>query len=294
MEVKEKMFLLSRQDTTRTENFIIAHSKNVNTITDTLSKLIGGNRVQYQNLVKLRDDINQRFIVMEQAVTEALQTNTNTIDLYEAKEDRAMQKLSDRIEKMENEEIEHAGAIRTKKEYSESVAPNYVELIIAQTIIFQGVSFLFMLVEFKRRKLKEKELELKIIQLDCSRGELEQIAFVASHDLKEPLRKIRLFNNVLCKNTSTDKDSLISLAKIEESAEKMQGLLDDLLEYIGLARANENIRLLHLDNIINEESDRLCAEYGINYPLITMKYLPCVEAYPHQIALLFKNFIEIQ
>ncbi|HEY1006732.1 MAG TPA: ATP-binding protein, partial [Sphingobacteriaceae bacterium] len=92
------------------------------------------------------------------------------------------------------------------------------------------------------QKLSENEalLRLKVEELNRSNSELEQFAYVASHDLQEPLRKIRAFGERLENTLGPDlpDDGRDYLGRMKNAAERMQTLIDDLLTYSRLSRAS--------------------------------------------------------
>ena len=82
-------------------------------------------------------------------------------------------------------------------------------------------------------KKYQEELQNNIKWLAESNKELEQYAYVASHDLQEPLRKIMVYGTLL-KNTNEDKldeKGLGLLSKINHAAERMSGLIYGILNY---------------------------------------------------------------
>jgi len=83
------------------------------------------------------------------------------------------------------------------------------------------------------QKAFEEELLNKTKELEMSNFELEKLAFIASHDLQEPLRKIMTFTSLLqkeIKHAQTSKTSLC-IEKIEASCERMNTLINDVLDY---------------------------------------------------------------
>ena len=107
--------------------------------------------------------------------------------------------------------------------------------------------------ELHDKKLLHDELEKMVVQrtvelenlnkeLQRSNGELQQFAYVASHDLQEPLRKIMTFSDRLetFKGTLAEQGQ-VYLSKINESSRRMTKLIDDLLDYSRISRSEENL-----------------------------------------------------
>ena len=76
-------------------------------------------------------------------------------------------------------------------------------------------------------------------QLEKSNFELEQYAYIASHDLQEPLRKIQTFTELLKKNIHNEDDLEKYFDKINHSAQRMSVLINDVLNYSRLSHAND-------------------------------------------------------
>ena len=91
------------------------------------------------------------------------------------------------------------------------------------------------------RKQSEEKLKVFAEKLEQSNTELEQFAFIASHDLQEPLRKIQAFGNMLEKKSGDklDEQGKDYLARMQNAAKRMQQLISDLLKYSRVATRPE-------------------------------------------------------
>ncbi|RYE25148.1 MAG: PAS domain-containing protein [Sphingobacteriales bacterium] len=88
-------------------------------------------------------------------------------------------------------------------------------------------------------------------QLTRSNEELTQYAYVASHDLQEPLRKIRMFSDMLMKQVASEKDKPL-IGKITQSAQRMSVLIQDLLKFSRLLDSQELIQAIDLNEIVKD------------------------------------------
>ena len=95
--------------------------------------------------------------------------------------------------------------------------------------------------------LKGKEEELRKSNL-----ELEQFAYAASHDLKEPLRAIKIYTQILEKQLQSklDRESQEYMEFITGGVERMQKLLDDLLNYSRLGRGKYKQKMVDLNDTL--------------------------------------------
>lgn len=142
------------------------------------------------------------------------------------------------------------------------------------------------------RKRIEDSLFQKTLELERSNVQLREFAYVASHDLKEPLRKIGMFSNIII---TTDWDSLSektrsSLQKITDAAQRMQQLIEGILSYSSLTEAvkKENVPLQAiLDEVLSNLEFKI-QETGAR---IEADPLPEVPVVPFQFQQLLQNLI---
>jgi two-component system CheB/CheR fusion protein len=143
-----------------------------------------------------------------------------------------------------------------------------------------------------RKVIEENEIKTTK-DLDQSNEDLRQFAYVASHDLQEPLRKIIMFSikmqDAYKKNKSEEVQSHIK--KIIECSERMTKLINDLLDYSHSVRDEKNFEKVDLNHTIKEVVNTFeAAITEIGMKLKTEK-LPVIEAIPVQMTQLFQNLI---
>jgi PAS domain S-box-containing protein len=111
------------------------------------------------------------------------------------------------------------------------------------------------------RKLNQ-ELEKRTTDLEASNKELEAFAYSVSHDLRAPLRHMVGFTELLQKNVSSmlDEKSLRYMRTILESAKRMGTLIDDLLAFSRIARAETRQRVISLEELVKEVLSELQRE----------------------------------
>lgn len=149
-----------------------------------------------------------------------------------------------------------------------------------------------------RRKIEEivgertSELAEANSKLQKSNAELAQFAYIASHDLQEPVRKVTTFANMLEHSLGEiDERSNRYLDKIKESSTRMHTLIKDVLTYSQLSKDKEVFEMVDLAQIV--ENIKTDFELLIEQKEAIIEYteLPIIEAIPLQMAQLFGNLI---
>jgi signal transduction histidine kinase len=141
------------------------------------------------------------------------------------------------------------------------------------------------------RKEAEQALSLKARELARSNKELEEFAYVAAHDLQEPLRMVTNYVQLLAKRykgrLDQDADDFISFAA--EGATRMKDLIDDLLAYSRVApREKAPTDCAVVFKQVLKSLGPLIEENGAT---VTAHDLPEIESDPAQLAQLFQNLI---
>lgn len=143
-------------------------------------------------------------------------------------------------------------------------------------------------------KINERTQELRLVnqRLESSNADLMQFASVASHDLKEPLRKIHFYTDMLRKqyNGETDEKITSFLDRIKKSSSRASSLIDDVLSYSRLSSDNlyEKVDLEKIVMDILQDYELVINEKKAR---IELSSLPKIEAVPGQMRQLFQNII---
>ncbi|MTK63754.1 MAG: PAS domain S-box protein, partial [Methanobacterium sp.] len=143
-----------------------------------------------------------------------------------------------------------------------------------------------------KRKKAEMQMASLLKELERSNRELEQFAYVTSHDLKEPLRMIGSFTQLLEQKFKGqfDEDADNYINYIVDGTTRMQRLLDDLLAY---SRISNEVKYepLNLTEIVNESIHNLKVAIDENQAEISVDQLPEIVANRTQMIQLFQNLI---
>lgn len=137
-------------------------------------------------------------------------------------------------------------------------------------------------------QLKEKALELQE-----SNRELEQFAYTASHDLKEPLRMIRNFMDLLEKNYAPQLDDKAKkyIHFAADGAKRMNELIDDLLEYSRISRLYSEFETVDMNKLVDSVIGMFEAQIEEQNAVVGREQLPQVIGVPVSLKLVFQNLI---
>ncbi len=137
-------------------------------------------------------------------------------------------------------------------------------------------------------ELREREAELQV-----SHAELEHFAYLASHDLQEPLRTITSYAGLLQRRSAEqlDERSLTWLRFISEGAARMSDLIADLLEYSRTGRARGEPEPTSLERSWDAAVANLAEAIERNGATVTRGPLPTVEARPPEMLSLLQNLV---
>ncbi len=138
-----------------------------------------------------------------------------------------------------------------------------------------------------------EDLQLVNTELQRSNANLEEFAYAASHDLKEPVRKINIFMGRL-KLQLADKlgpDDAYIFSRVEDASQRMNALIDDLLLY-----SHVNYRLDETERVdLNEKVKRVMEDLELDIESkkaqIYIEELPVVNGYGRQLQQLFQNLL---
>jgi CheY-like chemotaxis protein len=149
-----------------------------------------------------------------------------------------------------------------------------------------------LLNEFLEEKVAERTHELVEANkhLEVSNNDLLQFASVASHDLKEPLRKIMIFSNLINEKYEADEGLKNHLNKIHQSSRRMDMLIEDILSFSKLSTP-ATFEYSDLNPVLKEVLADL--ELTIAEKQATIKYaqLPCIDMLPGLMRQLFQNLL---
>ncbi|RYJ38899.1 PAS/PAC sensor signal transduction histidine kinase [Flavobacterium anhuiense] len=143
-------------------------------------------------------------------------------------------------------------------------------------------------------KVKEKTAELQSAnaELEANNKELSQFAYIASHDLQEPIRKISVFTDMMRSNLEKNPLKVhFYIDKIMSSSRRMENLIKDVLQFSKLSNIAQEFEPVDLNDVLTD----ILADFDLiieqKNAVIQIGQLPVVQAIPLQMSQLFGNLL---
>ena len=196
------------------------------------------------------------------------------------------------IRRAENgESIEHVEVKRLKKGGSHFYASITFSPIRNEEGNIVGISSISK--DITRRKNAEKQLKDTINELKRSNHELQQFAFITSHDLQEPLRTIASYAQLIEKRykgkLDSDADEFIEF--MVDGAKRMKQMIQGLLDYSRIGTKGGEFREFNSENALNHALSNLGSAIGEVNAEVNYDPLPVIFADENQMVRVFQNLI---
>jgi len=151
----------------------------------------------------------------------------------------------------------------------------------------------------ERKASEEKVIELNrqllenIARLETANKDLDLFAFMASHDLQAPLRKIRMFSDRLLSDhrQNMNKDGQMYLSRIQEVSKRMQDLINDILRFSKISSEKEAFEEVDLNVVLKEVISEMEGPIREKKAEITLDPLPVLPVNAVLMGPLFSNLI---
>jgi signal transduction histidine kinase len=256
---------------------------------------------------RIEDNSDQmrRFLLMKSTVINQVNLYSRSMQLRELEDTQTLKTILYRSKMMMQSFLEESAQIQKvelkqrddlyrTKEFFEEVYPGYFNTISIWAGIVTLISFFFINREVRMRTKYQAELEKRLQELNRSNSELKQFAYIASHDLQEPLRKIRTFSDKLVfkHQNQIDAETKAVIAKIESSAKRMQELIQDMLNFTSLITKEEEQKPVDLNKVVTNVLSEFLEQSKQRHAIIKWDQLPQITGNEEQLYLLFKSLFD--
>jgi PAS domain S-box-containing protein len=168
-----------------------------------------------------------------------------------------------------------------------------IEIMLSPLESAEGILVTAAIRDISVRKKSEEHLVKTVEELKRSNDELQQFAYVASHDLQEPLRMVASYTQLLAKRykgrLDSDADEFIAYAV--DGSNRMQGLIQDLLAYSRAGTNGKALRKISSENALKEALTNLRATIEESGAVVTHDSLPALRTDDTQLAQVFQNLV---
>ena len=180
---------------------------------------------------------------------------------------------------------------RVRKDGSEFLADVIITAIRDEAGALRGFSKVTR--DVTERKLAEDRLQATLSELSRSNLELEQFAYVASHDLQEPLRMVASYTQLLAQRYQGELDDKAKkfIDYAVDGAVRMQRLINDLLAYSRVGRQGKAPEATDSRLPLDEALQNLALAIELSGACVVAEELPTVRVDPSQLGQLFQNLI---
>lgn len=185
-----------------------------------------------------------------------------------------------------NKTIEITALNKSGKEF-------YVSLTISTTRQKGNIAFIAFIRDITQQKNNELELERNRKELEISNRELEQFAHVVSHDMKEPIRKIKMFieRTVFEFENLLPEKAKMYFEKIQSGASRLTNMVDGVLTYSTVTSSDEPFEEIDLTKILKSIEEDLEILITQKNAVLNFNSFPFFEGAPFLIYQLFYNLV---
>jgi signal transduction histidine kinase len=200
-------------------------------------------------------------------------------------------KMFDELKKLKkNEKIVRTFTFNIKdKEYHllTTISPAYNQQNLK-------IGYVFVFVNITETIQNQNQLKDYALQLEQSNKELERFAYIASHDMKAPLRNIISFLSLIERKLKNHEDSDIHefINFASSNARYMHTLVQDILEFSKISKVDEQLESVDLNELLLDLKNEFSTYILERNAVINIANLPIIHANKTQIYQLFQNLIE--
>ena len=291
LENSHKGYVFTKED--QYLNLIFASKEQISKLLASLQRKVKDNESQLFRLESFKRGFRKHIAFLNNSIRAIRTAGKVDNDAVSKSQIQANQMLRD-LSSFQNYQKQLLSVRGMQKDQTDNEMSRKMFLFALFTVILLLVSFGLIFSELRKRITFQDELERKIEELKRSNSELEQFAYVASHDMQEPLRKIRAFSDMLLirQRAVLNEDGKSTLQKIAKSSERLQNLINDLLAFSRLVNKNaQNVETVSLDILLSDVLKDLSMLTIEKNAIIEYDHLPTISGVSFQLHQLLLNLI---
>lgn len=259
-----------------------------------LQLIIADKSDQMRRFLLMKSTINTQMNLYARMIERAAQNDNASVHLSLMRAKDMMSVFRQEARQIEAAEQTRKNELLNTKEFFEDFYPSYFNIISIFAGLITLVSFFFINREVRMRSRYQNELEKRLQELNRSNSELQQFAYIASHDLQEPLRKIRTFSDKLVFKAleNFDGETRLVISRIEASAHRMQELIRDMTNFTNLITREDRMTTVELNEVVTQVLADFIDITSARHAVVTWERLPAITGNPTQLEMLFKSLFD--
>ncbi|RFM28624.1 sensor histidine kinase [Deminuibacter soli] len=292
VETAERGYLL-----THDSSFLLPYNDAVKSIEESLDSLASftrDNPLLQQQVMSLRYTTQKRLLNLSGNSLNQLAGNPSLVSFNLLEGKMVMDTIKSAVSTLTRSELELLQERNNARESYQLAVPKILMVLLVFSSSLLLVSFVVIVQVLRKRKQYLARLETSNYELQANNEELAQIAKVVSHDLQEPLRKIRTFNNrmVIKHRESLTPDARQILGRLDEAVIRMQALVEDLMNYTSLTGNTDTIATVSLNDVVKRILQYYQPEIMDKKATIQVGPLLDVQGYDHQVFIALAAVVE--
>lgn len=268
---------------------------NLHAKTEAVRTLTSDNPEQQARIANLETSISARLFTLEEVIEKRRAEGLESAQLMVLHGTGKIQMEQIRSQISEIKQIELQLLAMRQARATSSTTRTLTTFGLGLVISFALLVFVFYLLnhQIAERRAAEEAVHLYARQLEAANGELEAFSYSTSHDLRAPLRHLSGYAELLQRNCGArlDEKGIHYIRTIIESAQRMGNLIDHLLAFSRLGRAQMKLTEVNLEKVAQEAISELQIEMDGRTVAMTVGDLPRVSADPSLLRLVFTNLI---
>jgi len=259
-----------------------------------INSLTEDNPAQTTNIALIKSSIALRIAAARNNVTYVDTSHSPALSKYYYDSRGLMLECSRRMRELLTTEKKLLETRFEGERFYQELTTDTLKYLLFIFCVITLVLFALMIRELRGKMTFQMELEAKVIDLKRSHTELQEIAYAASHDLQEPLRKIQVFSDMFLYQSATKlgDGERATIGRIHDSANRMQVLITDLVSLTSLTKIDEPKTTADVNSLLQYiliDLDELIKEKNAT---INVQNLPVIKGYRSQLKILFTALLD--